>query len=242
MLKTKSLIPVFALSLAAAPLQAAETTGSVELGYLATSGNSETTSGNTQLELGYETGPWNYIFRAGATGASEDGETTQERYTALGKTEYDLTEYDYVFGAVDWTKDLFGGIRERTSVTAGYGRRLIDMPNQSLDVEIGAGYRWIQEQKPSLERKSDPIVRGGLDYLYEFNGTSAFEQLLTVESGADNTSLESVSALKFTLIENLFAKLSYTVVHNTEVPPGLEKTDTYTAISVAYEFGGDEEH
>lgn len=232
----KSVVPMLAMSLLSLPVYSAETHGSISLGYLATSGNSETTTSNAQFELNHTTGFWHYLLRVGANRASEGDETTQERYTAFGKVEYNITEHDYAFGAVDWAKDLFGGIRERTSVAAGYGRRLIDTSTQSLDLEIGAGYRWLQEQKPSLEEHSSAIIRGGLSYLYNFSDDSTFEQILTVESGSHNTHVESLSTFKFTLVENLFAKLSYTVIRNSDVPDGAENTDTYTAISVAYEF------
>lgn len=229
-------IPLLALGVAAAPVYAAETTGSIQFGYVATSGNSETTSTNAKLELGYKSEKWEDTLKLSGIGATQDDNTTQERYTGLGKAEYNFSEHNYVFGAVDYTKDLFGGVRERISETAGYGRRLVNQPKQSLDVEIGGGFRQTQEQKPSLERHNNGILRSALDYQYDLTDTSSFEQTLTVESGSNNTYLQSVTSLKLTIIENLFAQLSYTVDYNTHVTDDLKKTDTYTAISIGYAF------
>src|SRR3546814_6841247 len=42
--------------------------------------------------------------------------------------DYNFTTRDYAFVAVEWNKDLFAAIRERTSETAGYGRHVLIGP------------------------------------------------------------------------------------------------------------------
>ena len=61
-------------------------------------------------------------------------------------------------------------------------------------------------------------------------------QDLLAETGGENTYLESVSAVSAKLLGNLALVASFTVKHNTEVPVSLEKTDTYTALSLEYVF------
>ena len=80
------------------------------------------------------------------------------------------------------------------------------------------------------------MLRGGLDYLWTFSETADFRQDVSVESGDVNTYIESVSALSAKLLGNLALVASYTIKHNTDVPPLTEKTDTYTALSLAYKF------
>lgn len=211
--------------------------GHVEAGYLASSGNSRSSSLNAKASIAYSIGKWTDSLKGSANAASESGNSTAERYTARGKSEYDFTKNNYVFGQVNYLKDLFGGIRERTAETAGYGRRLLNTPVQTLDAEVGAGLRQTQEQKPSLARHNDVIGQLGADYKYHISKSSQIEQTLTVESGSANTFIESETALRLAIVKNLFAKLSYTVDHNTTVADNLDKTDTYTAISLSYDFG-----
>jgi putative salt-induced outer membrane protein len=45
-----------------------------------------------------------------------------------------------------------------------------------------------------------------------------------------------VSAIKTGLIGALALVASYTVKNNSDVPPGSEKTDTFTALSLEYAF------
>ena len=48
--------------------------------------------------------------------------------------------------------------------------------------------------------------------------------------------MESLSELKVTVIGNLSLALGYLVKHNTDVPPGIDKTDSQTSVSLEYKF------
>ena len=120
------------------------------------------------------------------------------------------------------------------SESIGYGRRIIDTPAHLLSAEIGAGYRNADLSDNTSE--SGVIGRLGLDYKWTFSETSNFEQNISVESGSDNTYTESVSAVRAKLLGDFAIVLSYTVRHNTDVPPGNEKTDKFTAISLELAF------
>ena len=56
------------------------------------------------------------------------------------------------------------------------------------------------------------------------------------EVGSDNTFTESVSRVTAQLLGNLALVASYTIKHNSDVPVGTEKKDTYTALSLEYAF------
>jgi putative salt-induced outer membrane protein len=141
-----------------------------------------------------------------------------------------------VFASLDWEKDLFGGIRERTSETLGYGRHVLVGPTHLLDLEIGAGAR---QSKANItgEREQDLIFRGSALYALKLTETSGFRQALKVESGESNTFGEALSELKLAIVGNLFASLSYTLRHNTDVPEGTDRTDSFTAVNLSYGFG-----
>lgn len=54
--------------------------------------------------------------------------------------------------------------------------------------------------------------------------------------GSDTTITRAVTALQADIVGNLAMKLSYTVEHTSQVPVGVEKTDTETAASLVYSF------
>ncbi len=208
--------------------------GKAKLGYLATSGNTENSTLNSGFEIGYKTGKWAHLFNVAAINASENEVTTAEAYDAGWKSERNLSDRDFLFGRLDWRKDRFGGYDTQMSETVGYGRRLIDMDKHKLNAEIGAGVR--QSELRDGTKEDETIFRAGMDYKWLFSETANFSQGLVAESGSKNTYLESVTALSAQLVGNLALVASYTVKHNTDVPPLTEKTDTYTAISLEYLF------
>jgi putative salt-induced outer membrane protein len=208
--------------------------GSASLGYLATSGNTDTTSYNTAFEISYAVDKWTHTLDAAANGADESDMTTAEAFQAGWKTSYDFSEHNYMFGLVNWRKDRFSGVDQQLSEAIGYGRRLIDTPAHLLSLELGVGHRSADLSDSTEE--SSVIGTLGVDYKWTFSETSNFEQSIGVESGPDNTYTESVSAVRAKLIGDLAVVFSYTVRNNSDVPVGNEKTDKFTAISIEYAF------
>jgi putative salt-induced outer membrane protein len=208
--------------------------GSVSLGFLSTSGNTNTTSYNTSFGILYTKNKWTHAFDAAANGADESDKVTAEAYQADWKTSYDIREHNYLFGLIGWRKDRFSGVNQQLTESVGYGRRIIDTPAHFLSVEIGAGHRSADLSDNTSE--SSVIGRLGLDYKWTFSETSNFEQTISVEAGPDNTYTESVSAVRAKLLGDLAIVLSYKVRHNTDVPVGDEKTDKFTAISLELAF------
>lgn len=208
--------------------------GKATLGYLATSGNTENSTLNTGFEIGYAKNKWAHQFTAAAINASENEVTTAEAYDVGWKTEWRISDHNFLFGRLNWRKDRFGGFDTQFSQTVGYGRRLIDGDKHKLNAEIGAGARQSEAQDGTEE--SETIARGGLYYKWRFSETAEFRQDFTAEGGAENTYLESVTAISAKLMGDLSLVASYTIKHNTDVPPLTEKTDTYTALSLEYAF------
>ena len=210
--------------------------GNATLGYLATSGNTDNTSLNTGFEIGYTSGKWLHMLRAKAINNSQDDETTAEAYEAGWKTDYSFSETSYVFGRLDWRKDRFSGYERQVSQSIGYGRRLIDAEAHTLNLEVGVGARQQVLRDLAQTEEDDVIFRAGLDYTWRFSETAEFRQDLITESGESNTFIESVSAVKASLIGEIALVASYTIRNNSDVPVGTEETDTFTALSLEYTF------
>ena len=236
----RALTAVAVLSLAGA-VHAQETeeekgpwAGKLSLGYLSTAGNTETTSYNTSFEVGYTKDSWLHQLTGAATGADDQEVTTAESYQLGWRTAYDFTERDFVFGTVDWRKDRFAGVIEQMAYAQNYGRRVIDTPKHVLAHGIGAGYR--ESDRADGTSTDSAIGRGSLLYNWNWSETAGFEQGVIVESGSDNTYIESVSAIRTQLIGGFNLVLSYTIKNNSDVPADTEKRDTRTAISIEYAF------
>lgn len=208
--------------------------GKASLGYLGTSGNTETTNMSGAFEVEYALERWKHHFDAATIKASEDNDTTAEAYTAGWKSEWTMSDINFLYGRLDWRKDRFSGYDEQFSQTVGYGHRLIDNETHSLNGEVGIGAR--QSELATGENESETIVTGGLYYKWTFSETAEFTQDLLVEAGDENTFLQSKTAISATLVGDLALVASYTIRSNSDVPLGTEKTDTFTALSIEYAF------
>jgi len=208
--------------------------GSATLGYLATSGNTENSTLNTGIVLGYEIGKWQHTATFKAINSSEEDSTTAETYDFSFKSERNLTDKDFLFGRVDYRKDRFSGYDNQVSEVVGYGRRLINTDRHSLNAEVGAGAR--QSERQDGTEEDEAVFNGGLYYVWTLSETALFSQDLTTEVGSDNTYSESISKVTAKLIGDLALVASYAIKHNSDVLAGIEKKDTYSALSLEYAF------
>jgi putative salt-induced outer membrane protein len=210
--------------------------GQLGLGYLQTDGNSQSSSTNGKVHAEYKKERWKDTFDASGVNTTGSTGTTAERYLASDKIDYLFYEKNYLFVLGEWEKDLFGGTRERTSETAGVGRHFLTGPEHLLDAELGAGARQTKENGTGIKH-NEAIGRFNARYEWKFTEKNSFSEAVKSEYGADNVFTESVTALKLAVIGNLSSAISYTLRHNSDVPPGREYIDTETAVNLVYDFG-----
>lgn len=219
--------------------------GKIAVGAIAASGNSESSTFNFEFGLSYDKDIWHNALKASALQARSETEddagntekrTTSERYVVGLRSAVDFTENDYLFVQLDFEKDLFGGVRERTAQTIGYGRRVLNGEAHKLDLELGAGARQLLAQEEDAQRESEVVGRAGLVYAWQISDTSRFGQTITTEYGDTNTYTESVSELRLSVIGGVYANLAFTVKHNSDVPVDTERTDTISSVSLSYEY------
>ncbi len=227
------------LLLLSAPVQAGDAagwSGRITLGITDSSGNSDTSSANGDLQLELATESWKHALRARGRRVESDDVVTVERYRAGMQSDYNFTEYNYFFVTLDYEQDRPAGLRWRTSETVGYGRRLLKREGLSLDAEIGAGLRQTRAQDEERTRESDTIGRLASQLDWEMAEGRRFLQEVLVEDGKNNTYLESNSELRTNVVGNLYSQVSYTVKRNSDVPADTKKTDRYFALSLGYSF------
>mgnify|MGYP006271941075 CR=1 FL=1 len=111
--------------------------GEAQLGYAASSGNSDTNNVNANLLISYTAFPWRHFFGAEARFADNDGQTTTERYAAGYKPEYFFSRRTFAFGFLGYDRDPFSNIESRYSATVGLGHALVDTERQTLTVQLG---------------------------------------------------------------------------------------------------------
>lgn len=213
---------------------------SVELGYVAISGNNETKSLNGRFALSYEIEKWRHAGFVSTQSSSTDDnsgspETKTEKYTAQAKTDYQYSKSAYSFGLVDYDNTKDSGFDYQASVAAGIGYRFINQEIHKLKGEIGFGTRKSKDEI-TANTNSESITRLAGLYKWQISKTSNFEQTISYEAGSENKISKSYSGLSANINDDLALKFSYTAKHQSDVPVGNEKLETITSFTIVYNF------
>lgn len=209
--------------------------GDLAIGIVNTTGNTRTRSVNVRGALEYRGERWGNRFSALAFNGSRDGLSTDERYSAANKTDWRFDERNYAFTNLAYDNDRFAGVSERYAVTVGYGRRVLTGPTHRLDVETGVGANRTRDQADVY--KTAAIGTLGGKYVWVISPNAEFTQTLRTEAGVTNIYVNPISALKLTIVGNLFATFNHEIRYNSEVPDGVQKVDQISTVNLGYTFG-----
>ena len=209
-------------------------TGEAELGYLKTSGNTDTESLHAKGKIVNERPKWRHTGTIEVVNKSDKGVDTADRLYVTGKSDYQINGRSYLFVMLSYDDDRFSGFDYQTTESVGYGYHVIKEEDLRLDVEVGAGDR--QNKFADGRTSSEGLLRAAGDLEWKLSKTSTFTQALSVESGEDVTISRSLTGLKMQINGNLAAKLAYNVKHTSDVPPGFEKTDKESIVTLVYSF------
>jgi len=213
---------------------------------ITTEGNSSSKSFKTGLKLAYEEDAWRHIGAFESFTAEKEDEGTAEKYFLEAKSGYTFSKNNYAFVYGNYTDDRFTEFDFQTSVSAGYGRLILDTATQRWDAEIGPGHRITRSDDGDIDQET--IVHIATNYAWRISETSRFEQTVLVEAGRTNTVTRSKSALVAKINSAFSMKLGYTVTYNQELPEATEAPDsteepeeTYhadkeTTVSLLYAF------
>ena len=219
-------------------------TTSAELGAITTSGNTVGTSITGKIDAKQELLQWSnqYIFSAFfKEDEKEDDngdkvtERSAERYLISGKAAYKLdNEFDKLFVFGSYTDDKFGAYLKYTTVAVGYGTRIYNTEDKSLDVEIGPGY--FSGERSTGETENGMIIRGAAAFNWTISESASFGQTLSVEYGDDNTRTIAETSLLAKINGSLQMKAAFLIQNDSDVPADKKKTDTQTSLTLVYSF------
>jgi len=208
--------------------------GNVELGIVTTTGNTETETINAKAKAMTEREKWRHTVFIESLNSANNGDTTAERYVVNGQSDYKFGEHNYFFVMVNYENARFSGYDYRVSEALGYGRRVIGNTTLTLDLEIGPGAR--QSKLDTGGSEDEFTVRGAAKLAWKISDTSMFTTDLHTDIGETTTVTKSVTALTAQINGSLATKITYTIKNTSDVPVGIEKTDTETAVTLVYSF------
>ncbi len=218
----------------------------VSIGYISTSGNSDTTTGNFKCDYNTKWGRLNfraygsYLFTDVTNQATGVNSRDTERLEVGIKTDYALRERSSVFTNLSWKKDEPSGIDHNISLASGYGCTFIDSTQSKL--KAGVGLEGFQEQK-ILEgnhiSNSAFAVYFQVDYLYKFNKDNMLkfgnESRMSFSNNEDyrlSSTLSYISSINHTLA----LEISYQQQYRNLPVDDKKKSDTTTTVNLVFRF------
>lgn len=207
---------------------------SIALGYVGTTGNTETTTFNTEVLATWRTGSWTHNAKLQGLAAQENDIARAERYYLEEKSDYNLDERQYVFGTGSYTDDRFSGYDYQAMVAVGYGRHLIRRDDMTLEAFGGPGYREnVLDDGPTV---GEGIITLGEKFGWQISPNAALTQSLTADVGEELSVTKFDIGLETNIVGSITTKLAFQARHISEVPAGNENTDTLTSVSLVYNF------
>lgn len=231
-----SLLLLLPLSLYASHLEQSQ--HSIQLGGSENTGNSETTSVNAKISSILQREHWGYEVSLEGQLASSKNVESARSLKANGKVTYDLNDLFYVFNKNSINYDKYATFDFLVREIIGLGLLLKHDHHRELTVEAGPGgvHRRIAGTD---DFQNQPIINIAGNYIKHISDTAEFRQRVETDISKSNTHIESVSAIKTSLVKNLALEVSFKVNHDTVIPEtsiNRIKTDTATVITMIYTF------
>ncbi|HEY0923735.1 DUF481 domain-containing protein [Rheinheimera pacifica] len=222
-------------------------TGDVELGFLLTSGNTDSFAIRANSELVHELEYFrnryhlqSLLQKNNVTNASTGDKnqvTTASRYGLTGQSNYKIvTGRQTVFGRGAYLHDKFGAFTEQASLVVGYGNRIYEKQSDYFDLETGPGFGHQEAASGNTNTGLIWYLAANLDYqLYD---TTKFRQTLesTMSLNGENSTLLSRSSLTAQLAGSLSMRFNFVVKFNSDPEGNRKRTDTETSASLVYTF------
>ena len=208
--------------------------GSASLGYVGTSGNTDTQTFESQLRYTLRTTEWVHNLGLQALLAEQDSISSGERYVLEGKSDFRVGENSYFFGKGNYTDDRFTGYDYQVSAATGYGYYWSNTDELLLETFAGAGYR--QNAFVDGGDEGEIMLSLGQNLEWAITNMTSLTQSLSSEIGEDLTSSRFEIGLISNIIGEISTKIAFQARHLSEVPAGRKNTDTQTSISLVYQF------
>ncbi|WP_395344710.1 YdiY family protein [Ningiella sp. W23] len=215
-----------------------------EFGFIATTGNTDTTSISFGLNATQELERWSNVYLVEGlysedTTRNEAGEdvtnTTAQRVFGSAQANYKLENPNHrLFGFASYEDNRLSNFEYQATIAAGWNQLLWENDTSSFDYSIGPGYTFSEDING--ESLDGFVVRAAADYNWNISETSQFTQTFSTEIGDENTRTRSETALTAQLFGGLALRVSLLLNHNTEASEDRDKLDTETAVTLVYSF------
>jgi len=211
--------------------------GSAGLSYLATTGNSDTSTLGFDFDLKKIPHPWGFQLKTNYLKSSDSGDTTAERYGAEIRGDRKLGERWSLFVSGSAGRDRFAGFDFRGVLAGGANYKMLLGPSFLLDFDMAL--TWTKENRTAEEDLDYAGGLASLDFAWVPRKGTSLSQKLQCFPNFDDTSnwrIFSETAFQSAIAGPFSLKLSYEVRFQNKPVPGFKKTDTTAKAALVVSF------
>jgi len=246
-MKIRSIFLILTLMIGAVPALAQETEeeepepiwkGSLGLAWLATSGNTDTSTLGLSFALDRKPEPWGLEFAARGNRADDGGVTTAENYLVSARAVRKLSTRWEAFGGLAWAKDPFAGFDSQTVASAGATYLAVESKRHLLTFDAGLAYTW-EDRVPPAEDVNFAGGLLGLSWEWKLGEHSKLTERLVFLPNFDDTDdwrLQSLTAVESAINDWLALRFGFDLRYRNQPIGDADDTDTTSTASVVFTF------
>lgn len=208
----------------------------LELSYVQTSGNSNTTTFSSKLQGTAALSEKESIKAKGSVLYSKnEKDTSANKYNLELDYNHMLSERLYSYMGISYIKDELSDYDYRLNIGPGLGYKLLEDEIQTIDIQGGLDYAY---DKYNSGLKDNYLAgKSELNYKYRFSSTVDFNQMLSYlksfEDG-DKYFVTSDSSIGVKMTQNLSLGISYSIDYTNKTDK--ENTDRKFLTSLIVDF------
>jgi putative salt-induced outer membrane protein len=218
----------------AAPPTPVQWKGTAELGGSHATGVSEVLALYGSLDVSRVGPVWTHRLTVRDDFQRTDGLTTTERFAAAYEPRVQIAPAMYGFGLTQYEHDRSLGYRNRYTLGAGVGVKLIDRPNLTVGGDIGPALRFTEYY--ALDREQTIAGRASLNIRWVPSQRITIAQEAAAYVEGQQSSARSVTSVETLLFGPLKARLSYNLQYERDSRISRSDLDTITRASILYSF------
>lgn len=209
--------------------------GKISASAVATSGNSENAAVGVAIDAARTEDAWKHNFKGYFDLGRSNDETSQKRWGASYKLDYNFSDRTYLYGRFSYDEDQFSGFDYRLFAGGGLGHYFFEGDPFSWKVEAGPGFRFSPISGSTME-ESELAVYGATEIDWLLSEDLKFEQDVNATWTEPTTTIQSVTAVTTQIWGSISAGVSFEYRYETDPPEDRKKTDTITKASLIYGF------
>ena len=198
-----------------------------DLGYVATSGNTQVSTINFADQLTLRTSPVNRIDQAFTVVYGQNKNVVQTNiWTAGIRDQYSLTKTVGLYALAGFARNTFAGIDYDFQEGGGFAFTPILPKRHSLELDAGFAYTEQKLLPDSMDQHAD--ARGAITYKFAFAKDAYFQQFvegLPDLKREEDFRINSETDLVAPLSKHFAIKIGYAIHYANLPPPGFRTTD-----------------